>query len=212
VTTRFIFLLISCAGLSAAPFDLLLINGQIIDGTGKPPYRGSIAIRDGRIAAVGRVDGAAKKTIDVKGLAIAPGFIDVHTHAENIESHPAAKAFLRMGVTTLVLGNCGSSRLDLGAYFKKLEQRGFSPNVCSLIGHGTVRRQAMGRSFMRPPNAKEMAAMKMHVDQAMRDGAVGMSTGLIYIPGVFVQGRLRPRRAVRQSHARGGVEDFCCRR
>ena len=185
--TRCLLLVFSAACLSAAPFDLVLLNGRIIDGTGKPTREGGVAIRDGSIAAVGRIDGSAKKTIDVKGLVIAPGFIDVHTHAENIESHPAAKAFLRMGVTTLVLGNCGSSRIDLGAFYKKLEQKGFSPNVCSLIGHGTVRRHVMGRSFMRPPTAKEMAAMKMHIDQAMRDGAVGMSTGLIYIPGVFAK-------------------------
>ena len=177
-----------CVWFSVAqPFDLVLRNGRIIDGTGKPAYTGAVAIRNGRIIAVGAVQGAVKKTIDVKGQVIAPGFIDVHTHAENIEHHPAAKAFLRMGVTTLVLGNCGSSKLDLGAFYKKLQQKGFSPNVCSLIGHGTVRRQAMGASFVRPPTAKELVEMKRLVDKAMLEGAVGMSTGLIYIPGVFAK-------------------------
>jgi len=184
---KFLFIFLPFTALFAQPFDLVLYNGRIIDGTGKPAYPGAIAIRDGRIVAIGAVEGAAKKSIDVKGHVIAPGFIDVHTHAENIEHHPAAKAFLRMGVTTLVLGNCGSSKLDLGAFYKKLEQKGFSPNVCSLIGHGTVRRQAMGASFVRPPTAKELAEMKRHIEKAMRDGAVGMSTGLIYIPGVFAK-------------------------
>jgi len=186
MSMRLFYLLFPCL-LCAQPYDLLLTNGRIYDGTGKPPYTGAVAIRDGRIVAAGSVSGPANKTIDVKGMAIAPGFVDVHTHAENIESHPKAKAFLRMGVTTLVLGNCGSSRLDLGGYFKKLEAKKFSPNVCSLIGHGTVRKQAMGKSFMRPPSKEEMAEMKKLVDLAMRDGAVGMSTGLIYLPGVYAK-------------------------
>jgi len=83
-------------------------------------------------------------------LIVAPGFIDVHSHAENVEEHPLAKNFLRMGVTTLVLGNCGSSRRDVGAYFGKLEKLGVSPNVATLIGQGSVRSQIMGGSFRRP--------------------------------------------------------------
>ena len=179
-----VYVLASCC-LSAAPFDLVLKNGRLIDGTGKPAQSGSLAIRDGRIVTLGKVQGASKRIIDVGGLIIAPGFIDVHTHAENIEKNAAAIAFLRMGVTTLVLGNCGSSRIDLGGYFAKLENIGFSPNVASLIGHGTVRRQVMGGSFMRPPSMDELAAMQRLVRNAMRDGAVGMSTGLIYLPGTF---------------------------
>ena len=100
---------------------------------------------------------------------------------------PHAENFLRMGVTTLVLGNCGSSKLKLGEFFNKLEQSGFSPNIASLIGHGTVRKQIMGGSFRRPPSADELADMQRLVDQAMRAGALGMSTGLIYLPGVFAK-------------------------
>lgn len=182
---RWVLSCVFTCSLLAAPYDLVLQNGRLIDGTGQPARAGALAIREGRIVAIGEVEGAAKRTIDMEGHIIAPGFIDVHTHAENIDRHPAAKAFLRMGVTTLVLGNCGSSRIDLGEYFNKLDLKGFSPNVASLIGHGTVRRQVMGGSFMRPPNMDELAAMRRLVRDAMRDGAVGMSTGLIYLPGTF---------------------------
>ena len=174
--------------VNAAP-DLVLRNGLIYDGTGRAPFKGDIAIQNGRIVAVGNVAraGGPGKVIDVNGLAIAPGFIDVHTHAENIVYHPKAENFLRMGVTTLVLGNCGSSKLNLGEFYTKLEKNGFSPNIASLIGHGTVRGQVMGGSLRRPPNAIELAAMQKLIDQAMRDGALGMSTGLIYLPGVFAR-------------------------
>ncbi|MFA6545129.1 MAG: D-aminoacylase [Limisphaerales bacterium] len=179
-----------CAMVALAPaqeFDLLLRGGRVADGTGNPAVFADVAVRGGRIAAVGRVTGTAKRVVDVRGLVVAPGFIDVHTHAEGIEDQPRAENFLRMGVTTLVLGNCGGSRLNLGAYFKELEATNVSPNVCSLIGHNTVRRQAMGGSFMRPPTDAELAKMKGHVDQAMKDGAVGLSTGLIYLPGTFAK-------------------------
>jgi len=172
---------------TAQDFDLLLRGGRVADGTGNPAVLADVAVKGGRIAAVGRVTGTAKRVMDVKGLVVAPGFIDVHTHAEGIEDDPRAENFLRMGVTTLVLGNCGGSRLNLDEYFKELEATNFSPNVCSLIGHNTVRRQVMGGSFLRPPTDGELARMKSHIDQAMKDGAVGLATGLIYLPGTFAK-------------------------
>src|SRR5262249_3309956 len=157
----------------------------VADGTGNPAYAADIAVTNGRIAVVGRVRGEATTVIDARGLVVAPGFIDVHTHAEEIDEMPRAENFVRMGVTTLVLGNCGSSILDVGSFFRRLEATNISPNVATLIGHGTVRGKAMGGSFMRPPSAEERAAMKGLVEQAMKDGAVGLSTGLIYLPGTF---------------------------
>lgn len=179
-----------CTTATLAPaqdFDLLLRGGRVADGTGNPAVFADVAVRAGRIAALGRVTGTAKRTVDATGLVIAPGFVDTHTHAEGIEDNPRAENFLRMGVTTLVLGNCGSSRLHLGDYFKELEATNISPNVCSLIGHNTVRRQAMGGSFLRPPTDAELAQMKSHVERAMQDGAVGLATGLIYLPGTFAK-------------------------
>ncbi|MGZ5568247.1 MAG: N-acyl-D-amino-acid deacylase family protein [Limisphaerales bacterium] len=171
----------------AQTYDLILRNGQIIDGTGSPAFHGDVAIKNGRIAAVGNVTGKAKREMDVAGKVIAPGFIDVHTHAEDIEKLPLGENFLRMGVTSLVLGNCGSSKLNLGKFFSDMERKTFSPNIASLVGHGTVRSKAMGGSFDRPPSAAELEKMKSYVAKAMDDGAVGMSTGLIYLPGTFAK-------------------------
>ncbi len=174
--------------LSAAePFDLIVRNGRVADGTGNPAFFADVAVKDGRIAALGRVSGGARLEIDATGLTISPGFIDVHTHAEDIDELPLAENFVRMGVTTLVLGNCGSSALTLGEFFRRLEATNIAPNVASLIGHGTVRGKAMGGSFMRPPTVEELAEMKSMVEQAMKDGAVGLSTGLIYLPGAFAR-------------------------
>lgn len=181
---------LSCAvtiHAEAQQFDLLLKGGRVADGSGNPAFFADVAVKSGRIAAVGRINGTAKRVVDATGQVVAPGFVDTHTHAEGIEDQPRAENFLRMGVTTLVLGNCGSSRLNLGEYFKELEATNLSPNICSLIGHNTVRRQAMGGSFLRPPTDAELTKMKGYVEQAMRDGAVGLATGLIYLPGTFAK-------------------------
>ena len=169
-------------------YDLLIRGGRVVDGTGSPAFFADVAITNGHVAALGRkLSGSAREEIDVKGLVVAPGFIDVHTHAEDIDELPSAENFLRMGVTTLVLGNCGGSRLDVKDYFARLEATNISPNVATLVGHGTVRNKVMGGSFMRPPTDTELDAMRDLVDRAMQDGAVGLSTGLIYLPGTFAK-------------------------
>ncbi len=171
--------------LHAADFDLVVRGGRVVDGSGKPAIEADVAVHNGRIVAVGRVTAKGKVEVDAGGLIVAPGFIDVHTHAEEVDEQPRAENFVRMGVTTLVLGNCGSSRLDLGKYFAELARTNVSVNVASLIGHGTVRGEVMAGSFRRPPTAAELARMKMLIEQAMREGALGISTGLIYLPGTF---------------------------
>ena len=143
--------------------------------------------KDGRIARSGKISASATRELDATNLVIAPGFIDVHTHAEEIDELPLAENFLRMGVTTLVLGNCGHSVLDVDAFFTQLESITFAPNVATLIGHGTVRRRAMHGAFNRVPTDAELAEMKVLVQKAMDEGAVGLSTGLIYTPGVFAK-------------------------
>ncbi|MDB6028838.1 MAG: N-acyl-D-aspartate/D-glutamate deacylase [Verrucomicrobiales bacterium] len=172
---------------SAKDFDLILRNGKIVDGTGKPAFIGDVAIKKGRIASIGNVSGTTKKEIDLDGLVIAPGFIDVHTHADELDDQPGGTNFVRMGVTTIVVGNCGGSNLRVGDFFKRVEKKKISPNVATLLGHGTVRGQAMGGTFNRPPTEQELSKMKLLVKQAMKDGAVGLSTGLIYTPGVFAR-------------------------
>jgi N-acyl-D-amino-acid deacylase len=178
--------LLACVPLGwAEDFDLIIRHGRVVDGTGNPSFLADVAVRDGHIARVGRVDGTAKTEIDATGLIVAPGFIDVHTHADEVADQPLAENFLRMGVTSLVVGNCGGSALDVGKFFREVEHNKVSLNVATLIGHNTVRQEAMGGSFDRAPTADEMAKMKSLVDRAMQDGAVGLSTGLIYLPGTF---------------------------
>ncbi len=168
-------------------FDLIIARGRIADGTGNPWFEADIAVKDGRIVEIGRIDASrAAKTLDAKGLIVAPGFIDVHTHIESgIGALPTAENFLRMGVTSVVTGNCGGSALNLGEWFKGLEDKGISINIASLVGHNTVRRAGMNGDFDRPPTPEELQKMRDLVERAMRDGAVGFSTGLEYIPGTY---------------------------
>src|SRR5204863_8531064 len=104
-----------------------------------------------------------------------------------IESHPAAENFLRMGVTSVITGNCGGSALPLSEWFAKLEKGGVAINIGSLVGHNTVRHAGMQGDFDRPPTPEELERMRALVEQAMRDGAVGFSTGLEYIPGTYAK-------------------------
>lgn len=180
-------LLCSAAAISAADYDLVLRGGRVADGTGNPAFFADVAVKDGRIVRVGKIDGSADREVDATGRIVCPGFIDVHTHAEEVDELPLAENFLRMGVTTIVLGNCGSSVIDVGAFFKQLEKTNTSLNVATLVGHGSVRSRVMGGSFMRPPTDKELDRMKNLVSEAMNDGAVGLSTGLIYLPGTFAK-------------------------
>ncbi len=179
-------LLLALPCLSRAEnFDLLIRHGLVVDGTGNPGYHADVAVKDGRIAAIGKINDTAKEEIDATGLIVAPGFIDVHTHADDIADFPLGENFLRMGVTSIVVGNCGSSDLDLGKLFRGLETKKVSLNVASLIGHNSVRSAAMGGSFDREPTPAEREKMRAIVRQAMQDGAAGLSTGLIYRPGTF---------------------------
>ena len=171
----------------AADYDLVLRRGRVADGTGNPARFADVAVRDGRIVAVGNVTGSAKAELDASGLVVAPGFIDVHTHADDVATQPLAENFVRMGVTTLVAGNCGSSTLDVARFFRRIGATNVSVNVATFIGHGSARENAMGGSFNRPPTPDEMQRMKALVERAMKDGAVGLSTGLIYLPGEFAK-------------------------
>jgi len=171
---------------AATDYDILIRHARLIDGSGNPGFRADIAIKGGRIAAVGNLgDAAAARVIDARERIVAPGFIDVHVHIEgNIERNPRADNFLRDGVTTVITGNCGSSELNLAQWFDKIETLGLGINVGSLVGHNSVRREVMGAAN-RAATPAEIKQMQSIIDRAMRDGAVGFSTGLEYIPGTF---------------------------
>jgi N-acyl-D-amino-acid deacylase len=181
-------LFVSPSRAIASDFDIVIINGRIIDGTGNPWFYGSVGIKNDRIAKVGAIDlSLAARVIDAKGMIVAPGFIDVHTHVEgSLADNPTADNFAYMGVTSLVTGNCGTSELQVGDFLSKLEAKGISVNIATLIGHGSVRREVM-KEEDRDPRPEELNRMREIVDRAMRDGAVGMSTGLIYVPGTYAK-------------------------
>src|SRR6185503_12052979 len=169
------------------PYDLLITNARVIDGSGNPWFRADIGIKNGRIASIGRLRAEdAAKTIDAANQIVAPGFIDVHTHVESIYSLPAAENFIRMGVTTLVTGNCGSSTTDVAEFLGRIKEKPLAVNLATLIAHGSVRRRAVGLDD-RAPTPEELKQMEALVEQGMKDGAVGLSTGLIYVPGTYAK-------------------------
>ena len=166
-------------------FDVLIRGGRVVDGTGVAAREADVGISAGRIAALGQLAGAtAAKTIDARGQVVAPGFIDVHTHADELAQRPLAEHFVRMGVTTVIAGNCGGSADNIGTALREIEQTGVALNYATLFGHNTVRRAVMG-SERRAPTADELNRMLALVEAAMKDGAVGFSTGLQYVPGTY---------------------------
>jgi len=194
-------LLIAFASLILAGFivfapyrdlDILIINGNVVDGSGGLPRIVSVGIRNHKILALSRwrfLFSRAKLIIDAHDRIVAPGFIDVHTHVEpNIPPSSAFHAdnFLRQGVTTLITGNCGRSRTDIGALFRGLDRNGTYINVATLVGHNSVRQEVMG-PVSRKPTSQELEGMRNLVDRGMKDGAVGFSTGLEYVPGRFAE-------------------------
>lgn len=181
--------MLAFVALAATPgtpaYDVVIRGGRVMDGTGSPAYYADVAVRRGKVVAIGRHVAPGKLELDASDYVVAPGFIDVHTHGEEVKQRPLAENFIRQGVTTIIVGNCGSSELDIGAFFRTLEKQGMAPNVASLIGHTTVRQKAMGGSFNRPPTPVEMDRLRRLVQRAMQAGALGLSTGLIYQPGSF---------------------------
>jgi N-acyl-D-aspartate/D-glutamate deacylase len=176
------------ASSACAPdFDLVLAGGTVVDGTGSDGFVADVGVRDGRITEVGDLAGrSAAERIDVAGHVVAPGFIDPHTHSRGtIFEIPTADNFVLQGVTTLVEGNDGSSPLEIAHWYDSLAANGgTAPNFAMFVGHGTIREQVLGEDD-RAPNAEELAAMKALVGRGMEEGALGLSTGLFYLPGSF---------------------------
>ena len=172
-------------------FDVLIVNGRVLDGSGNPWIRADIGIRDDRIAAIGRLTGASATTvIDARGRTVAPGFIDVHSHALDALTRAElreARALLAQGVTTLVGNPDGGGPVDLKAQAAALEADGGpGVNAALLIGHASVRRAVIGGGNNQP-TAEELDRMRALVRQAVADGAFGLSSGLFYSPGRFAK-------------------------
>ena len=167
-------------------FDVLIRDGRIINGSGNPWFEADVGITGDRIAAIGDLSGAdAGTVIDAAGLAVAPGFIDPHTHAiRGIFDVPTADSALLQGVTTLTEGNDGSSPWPVAGHYREIEELRISSNWAVYVGQGTIRSEVIG-SEDRDATAPELERMKQMVAQAMEEGALGISTGLFYVPGSF---------------------------
>ena len=174
-------------GAGQGQYDLVIANGTIIDGTGAPRYRGDVAIVGDRVVRVERGSlpaNSAKRTIDARGLIVAPGFIDLHAHLEPLPQMPDAKSAATQGVTLALGGPDGGGPWPFGPYLDSVARMPLGINVAYLAGHNTIRRAVMGTAN-RAPTGDELSRMQSMVAQSMRDGAFGMSTGLRYIPGFY---------------------------
>src|SRR3954463_6952803 len=183
---RSVYLLLLPFLVHAQTYDLLIQNGKIFDGAGNPWFYGDIAVRGDTIGAIGHLPGAkAAVRIDARGLAVAPGFIDIHSHGRRgIFQVPDAANYLNEGVTTIVEGPDGSSPVPLAPFLKKVTATPISINFASFVGHGSLRSTVMGL-VNRKSTPEEVDKMKALARQAMLDGAVGLSTGLFYVPGNY---------------------------
>jgi len=184
--------LAACAPAAApeAMADVLLTGARVLDGAGNPWQLRDIAVSGDRISYIGSaaLDGVqARDTVDVSGLVVAPGFWDAHSHAElDTEDGRTAVPFLYQGITTVVLGVDGDGADTVAGIFAEYRRRGIGVNVLHFVGHGSARRAAMGVAD-RAPTADEMNRMKAYVERGMREGALGLSTGLFYSPGSFAK-------------------------
>jgi dihydroorotase/N-acyl-D-amino-acid deacylase len=179
----------------APPYDLVIRNARIVDGTGSPWYRGDIGIRGDEIAAIARrIEAPSTHTIDAADLVVAPGFVDIHVHAFGGASRPpvplpivelpTADNYVRQGVTTLITGPDGFSPVPLKPTLELVAKTRIVPNLGTFVGHGSIRDAVFG-SVNRAPTAGELDRMRALAREAMHDGAFGLSTGLFYVPATF---------------------------
>jgi len=180
-----ILLLLACR--SQPEFDLVILNGTIYDGSGKEGVQGDIGIKEDRIISIGNLKNKKSlQTIDASGMAVAPGFIDMHTHLEPIKEMPQMESLVRQGVTFSLGGPDGGGPWPFGDYLSSLDTFPLGLNVGYLVGHNTVRNEIMGNED-REPSFRELVQMENMISQAMDEGAFGISTGLKYLPGTFAK-------------------------
>jgi len=180
----------ACARSSApAPArpGFLITNANVIDGSGSPARRASVRVEGDRIAAVGELTArSGERVVDARGLTLAPGFIDTHSHADDdLAGHPDALAVVSQGITTIIGGQDGGSPIPLARYLAALEKSPGAVNVGMYVGHGSIRDSVMGADFRRVATAAEVERMKAMLATEMQAGAIGLSSGLEYDPGIY---------------------------
>lgn len=183
----FYFILLASLSCTPSQYDTVILNGTVIDGTNKEGTQLDLAITDGKIIKIGKLKNySATDTIDATGLIVSPGFIDLHTHLDPLHDMPEAKSHIMQGVTTALGGPDGGGPWPLGDYLTETEEMGVGLNVGYLTGHNTIRSNVMELEN-RAPTAEELDTMLQQVEQAMLEGAFGISTGLKYLPGTFAK-------------------------
>ena len=181
-----ITLALSCITPLLAQQTMLIRNATVIDGTGTAGRNASVRISGDRIQAIGKLKPlAGEQVIDATGLVLAPGFIDMHNHSDQLDKELNASSQISQGITTILVGQDGGSQWPIGEYLAKRRAAPASLNLQTLVGHATVRKQVMGADYKRRATAEEIARMAELVDQAMREGAVGLSSGLEYEVGSY---------------------------
>jgi len=172
-------------------FDVVIAGGKVYDGSGSPGRQTDLGIRDGRIIKIGRIAGTrgSGRVIDARGMAVAPGFIDIHTHCDTNIGDPETRAnlnYLTQGVTTVVTGNCGAGTHEVADLRRRLESGGIGTNVVHLAGLGSIRNAVLGSRDIQP-SPDELETMKSILQRALDEGAWGLSTGLMYIPDRYAR-------------------------
>src|SRR5262249_43985843 len=191
---RLLPLLLLSFALHAQDYDLIIRHGRVLDGTGNPWFAADIGVKDGRIRTIGNLAGArASRAIDAGRKFVAPGFIDLHSHSDRGLAVPELRYNLNMvaqGITLSVLNQDGrSARWPLSSQKKLYESLGIGNNVALMVGHGTVRERVMQQRSTQPATDADIRAMQQLVEQGMKEGAFGLSTGLEYIPGRYSEPR-----------------------
>jgi N-acyl-D-amino-acid deacylase len=182
-----LFAWLSTSSAQQKPTSTVIVNARIADGTGKPLRLGNLRIAADRITKIGNFQTAKdEQIIDAKGLVLAPGFIDIHNHStEGIESDPLAETQIAQGITTVVVGADGDSPWPIAPWLKAREANPASLNIALMAGHATIREQVMDKDFKRVATSAEVEKMVQLVDQAMTEGAIGLSSGLEYEVGSY---------------------------
>ena len=214
-----LLLTLGAAGARTEQGTILIRNGRVIDGTGAPARVADVRLSGDSIAEIGQSlqARAGERVIDAAGRAVAPGFIDLHSHADGgIEEGPDAASQVRQGITTALVGQDGGGELPISELAERLERVRPAINFATSVGHGTVRRLVMGDDFRRPATPGEIETMKALVERGMKDGAFGLSSGLEYDPGFYADMRelvalasvIEPWGGIYSSHVRDEENEF----